>query len=241
MKKLFLIVLSFFAIALATVSCDKRDDDFGPDLNKALTKGASEYDNIGVQHNQGLDYYLENADFRDARTQVEPLTIKYCESQGYTAEEVKATLRDPQVAAVINSDAPERAIREYFEASNKMRELEYFAQMQEALSAASPTAAVAVERLTGIEYAIAGDDELSAESKTALLQGLSVGKHSAEYWYAQSQLRSESPWIIKINEGGGEVSELRKPYWAIALADLAGGIMGGVGGAIAGSILYALP
>jgi len=235
MKKLFFLFLSFVAIALVTVSCDKDRPDYRPRVASS-TQNANAYEYIGEQHNQGLDYFLQNGDFHDIRKQAAPITIQFGEKLGYKRADMEATLSDPSVADVIYSDAPDVTLSAYYKAHGLTKELAYFNQMSAALSAESATAAEAVAKLTEIERAVETDKSLSAKSQISLLQGLAVGKHSAEYWYEQSLLGKSSPWIIKSGQSGGS-PQARINWWKVGLMDLAGGLTGGVIGGLAGSII----
>jgi|GEM_PF-2656889 len=235
MKKLLFLFLSFLVVTLVTVSCSKDRADYRPRTVQAGAQSASTYDYVGVQHNQGLDYYLQQADFKDARRQVEPVTIKFGESLGYARTDIEATLHDPKVAGIVNSAAPIDALRAYFKASGLTQEARYFDQMQAALYQSS-TATDAVARLNVIEQAVAADRSISTTSQTSLLQGLAVGKHSAEYWYDQSQQGKNSPWIGKTTVANGSAPAGKIRWWIVALHDLVGGIIGGVWGGVVASI-----
>lgn len=238
MKNLRLIIPSFVALMLTTAACNKQAADYSPSGVRQLAQQENVYDYIGEQHNKGLDYFLEHADFKDGQKQAEPLTLDFVQTQGYDRDEVAHTLADPEVAAIIHSDVPDVALRTYFKAHGMDRELKYFGQMESVLSKAA-TAEEAVKRLSEIESAITADQALETKSQTALLQGLAVGKHSAQYWYQQTLLGKESPWIIKTSTGGTDTSS-KLVWWHVGLIDLAGAIGGGLGGGVVASIIYAV-
>ncbi|UOQ70813.1 hypothetical protein [Hymenobacter cellulosilyticus] len=119
----------------------------------------------------------------------------------------------------------------YYQKHGQFQELKYFEQMRAALSAQSANADEAVAKLTEIERAVESDKSLEPESQIALLQGLSVGKHSAQYWYAQVQLGGKSPWIIKNTTAtGGTTTAAKINWWKVGLSDLVGGLAGAGGG-----------
>lgn len=235
MKKLLYFVLSFFALAWMTVSCSKDQSNVAPRPGTPNAANASKYDYIGVQHNDGMDYFLKVADFKDYRNQVEPVTLSFLEGQGYNRKEAEAILHDPSVDKVIHSSSPADALGAYYKEKGMIQELNYLEKIKVALSPESATASVAVERLTEIERAVETDATLSEASQNSLLQGLAIGKHSAQYWYGHAQLGEKSPWIIKGNQSGSAARRIN--WWVVGLMDLAGGIMGGLPGGIASSLI----
>lgn len=238
MKALRLVIPSFVALVLTTVACNKQAADYSPSNARQLAQHENVYDYIGEQHNKGLDYFLEHADFKDGQKQAEPLALDFVESQGYDRSEIAHTLADPEVATIIHSDAPDVALRTYFKVHGMSREADYFGKMEAVLSKAA-TAEEAVKSLNEIEAAVTADPSLEEKSQTALLQGLAVGKSSAQYWYQQSLLGKESPWIIKTSTGGTSTAS-RLIWWHVGLIDLAGAIGGGLGGGVVASIIYAV-
>ncbi|UOQ70812.1 hypothetical protein [Hymenobacter cellulosilyticus] len=107
MKKLFSFFFAFVALALLTISCSKENQEVAPKTAKA-THNSSAYDYVGEQHNAGLDFYLERADFKNKIGEIEPQTIVFGETIGYNREESAKILSDPRVAEIIYSKAPRR-------------------------------------------------------------------------------------------------------------------------------------
>jgi len=221
-------------VQLLLIGCSKESDTAAPQPQKALRQSAAAYDYLGEQHNAGLDFFLRNADPKDARSQAEPLTIKFVESQGYNGEEAAHTFADPQFKEITTSSAPDEALRKYYEANGMKQELAYFNQFTKVLSTSS-TPDEAAERLGELQETVAADNTLSDDSQANLLKGITVGKYSARYWYAQSLLGDKNPWTTTFGNNA------LKPWWGYAVADAIGFFEGGIWGSIFGSILYGLP
>jgi hypothetical protein len=232
MKKYFLPLLTVLTMALFTTSCEKDQVTEQAPISTTVAHDANAFEYVGVQHNQGLDYFVANADFRDPRRDMFPLTIRYCETLGYSRADIEKTLYDPETYAVITAANPADALRDYFRANNMSQDLAYLDRMEDAI-VQSASAADAVRSLERIEQAVQEDKSLSTASQESLLQGLAVGKHSAVYWSDQIAQGPRSPWVT--NAPGGP-SAARINWGAVVMADLGGAIKGGVKGAILASV-----
>ena len=167
---------------------------------------------------------------------MEPLTLKFGESLGYNHDEMAKTLADPQVSAVIHSDSPENALREQYNANGQKQELAYFNQLEAILTKAS-TAEEAIGNLNALEEKVASDKSLTEKSQTTLLNGLEVGKHSADYWYQESLKGEASPWAKKKAEGTGVDTSQRINWGVVAVHDVIGFLEGGWPGAVVCSLI----
>jgi hypothetical protein len=248
MKKLvslFSPVLLFFTFSLVITSCEKVDSDYSP---KALavqkvSQNANAYDYIGEQHNQGLDYFVQNADFSNYHNQVVPIVFNFGYSLEYTQPDMQEAVSNSQIAAVINGADTYTVVRDNLVASNKQLKLNYVDRIKAAFSGSPATAAPVVADLVAIENAVIQDGQLTSADRESLLRGLAVGKSSAEYWYNQKQLGAASPWVIKIQGAGGSNPQARLLQWLIvAAADAIGATVGspaGPTGAIVCSVIAA--
>ncbi|MBH8557741.1 hypothetical protein [Hymenobacter negativus] len=243
MKNFFLLLLAFCAIALATVSCSKKDTaDMAPTAKTVAQNSTNPYDYVGVQHNQGLDYYLAKADFNVAADEVEPKTLDFLQEAGYSRSAMQEVLNQPYVNEIIHSADPVEALRQYYTTNGNTKELDYLDRMVDAMST-STNSDQAVSRLTQIEDDVQADNSLTASSQESLLKGLAVGRHSAQYWYEQQAQGDQSTWlqanagtIGATNQPGGPNS--LRPWWHYGLADLAGTLGGTIAGGIGASIIF---
>jgi hypothetical protein len=233
MNKFFRPLLTVLALALGTTSCDKQQAAPQSPVSVTVAHDANAFEYIGEQHNQGLDYYLANARFNDPRPDIDPLTIQFCQTLGYSQADIEKTLYDPETAAIITAAHPGDALRTYFRANNQRQELAYFDQIDNAVRR-SASAAAAVAQLQGLEQTVQADKTLQPASQEALLQGIAVGTHSAAYWDDQVRQGPRSPWLTKA--AGGAAVSLRINWGEVVMADVSGAIKGGVKGAIKASI-----
>lgn len=249
MKNLFPLFSSMLVVALLTTSCSKESSEYSPTNAKTVAQNATSfesadanpYDYVGKQHNMGLDNYLQKGDVLDIPNQYEAITLDYGVELGYSRDEMEATRRDPQLHEIITSDAPPKAFRAFLELTGQKQELAYFDKIEKVLTTAS-TAPEAVSALRELEQAVLHDKELEPQVQTALLKGLAVGRHSAEYWYSQAQLGADSPWNGKAGESTGKkgayAAKFDWGHWGIvALCDAIGAFGGGWFGAVCCSLM----
>jgi len=240
MKKIkFLFAAITLISGLALTSCNKQSATMPLSSSQHRTTSASTAAtaDLGALHTAGLEYFIENAPFKDPAAEVNPVTLDFCSSEGYDATAIGETLDNDVVAAVVTR-RDIKSLQSYFEAEGMKAENAFLSDMLTAINSATDDKSAA-KALDAVAAKVSTSKELSEDSRTALLQGITVGKASVSYWYTQQNLGGESAWAIKVSAATGGTPDraaMKFNWWKLGAQDLAGAIVGGIFGGWMGAL-----
>jgi len=216
-----IFILSSFSFL---TNCEKEN---APDSDMKEFVNPMEF--VGVLHNQGIDYILENYKHSESPVSLEDQVIKLANSfiSSYQDNELvyNSTFDYDELGIMVLEDLEKKRISFEIDFSNKFgrKSLDFYNALldiiSENINSASQLYAKVNELETEINYS-----SLSDENKYVLLTACSVGRHSYNYW--DEFLKTNN---LSFSVKGDLIEELLN-------VDIKGSIIGAIGGAIIGAI-----
>jgi len=199
------------------------------------------YQEVGILHNEGLDYVIKNLNPKEPVTieKIVELTAKYLQTVKNSSNKSDLALYYEFVATTING-LNQIPFQEFLREEKISKEGVYFINDIQNISPDFdfPTT---LKVLTNIESNIL-TSEMTEQEKQFPLICVSVAKSSVEYWIKQIN-DPKSAWIPFV----GDPKAFRWPWRSDANGAVAGGIggaiggvLGGIGGVLIGGLLGAI-
>jgi len=239
MKNLFRVPFAMLLASIVFISCSKEENSNNDEDNNLLGSrpaslfSPSDFEHIGIAHNNILDHYFTNAILANENSKDFAHSLIYNEVSEFETTEEDISLSVETITTGLNYEYNiEESFYSGFENELSEKTKNYLDQLKGIFTDYSLNYQESLSSINNLETTINNDDEILNNERIVVFSATNTAKYSLMYWN-----ENIDSWDSGIN--GGEQS--RTWGWG-DVKDIAAADVGcGVGAAVTTAILNAAP